>query len=115
MSIFHNFGTEPPFRANLFFGYVPTGPERNSFTASTVLELEGATRAVAHTFTSSFPQLYCCCLLGRISNNYGRRQVEGSAKRKSSNELPFNIWNKQKSSQNVAERAPNAGKMEANE
>ena len=33
------FWTEPPFRANLLFGYVQSGPERTSFSGSTVMLL----------------------------------------------------------------------------
>ena len=30
-------GTEPPFRANLLFGYAQSGSERTSFSGSTVI------------------------------------------------------------------------------
>ena len=36
MTIFQNLRTEPPFRANLIFGYTQSGPERTSFSGPTV-------------------------------------------------------------------------------
>ena len=36
ISVFEMFWTEPPFRANLVFGYVQSSPERTSFSGSTV-------------------------------------------------------------------------------
>ena len=36
MAIFQIGGTEPPFRANLLFGYVQSGSERDSFSGLAV-------------------------------------------------------------------------------
>ena len=54
-------GTDPPFRANLLFGYVQSGSERTSFSGSTVRvvvkELSPKMYSLFFSWTRSGPAL----------------------------------------------------------
>ena len=70
---FNLWGTEPPFRANLLFGYAQSGSERTSFSGSTVLLTCNVNVAVSGVFF--YARKITSWLLGTSGEAWGSQKT----------------------------------------